>query len=472
MRNVHIAAAIAVALGTTAAVQAAPTPTQAMSAAHNVYMAGSSAAVNGVVAFLETTVCGGSFSVFTTPTTSPGLPDFRAVSCSPASGEPFNGSTLTVWYRPEGGSVVGVFPVINNTSIRQLNMTSAGCVTSAASSAASASYNCTGVAGTTPGNGTDDSFGTGTFTHNVDIGISDLEPGVFASISKGTTKAWAGGGNNDPVGTYNASFTGADQGVSAVQAMTHATVFQQVFGFIVNTNLGITSLPKEQIAAIFDAAVLDWSQVATGANSSATVTSTSTPIVVCNREIGSGTRGSTDVFLNGDGCLGPSSPNVLTDIAGVPVGTVTEPADNFQTAAELDCVNRNPNSIGYVSIDNFSKLQGTTVAPNANAIAVSGTSATQIGAATGLYSYVYEASMNYNHNASSDGSTFYTDLVPILQSVQTTAKSGQILAIPGQPGGNTAQIPLQQGSPSTEFTSLFSRGGGAGNSCNPLTPAL
>jgi hypothetical protein len=475
MRNVHVATAVAVALGTAAAVHAAPTPSAAMSAAHNVYMAGSSAAVNGVVAFLENTVCGGAFSVFTTPTTTPGLPDFRAVNCSPATGQPFAGSTLTVWYRPEGGSVVGVFPVINNGNVRQLNMTAASCVTTAASSAASASYNCTGVQGTTPGNGTDDSFGTGTFAHNVDIGISDLEPGVFANTGIGTTKSWAGAGNNDPVGTYAASFTGNDQGVSSVQNVAnlpHAAVFQQVFGFIVNTNLGITSLPKEQIAGIFDALVTDWSQVATGATSSATVTSTSTPIVICNREVGSGTRGSADIFLNGDGCNGVGSVSPLTDVAGITFGTLTEPNDNFQTAAELDCVNRNPNSIGYVSIDNFSKLQGTTVAPNANSIAVSGVVASQLNAATGVYSYVYEATANFNKSgASSDGSTFYTDLVPILQAVNTTAKSGQILAIPNQ-AGNTAQLPLQQGSPSTEFTSLFTRGGGTGNSCTPLTPQL
>jgi hypothetical protein len=473
MRNFHIASAVAVALGVGATAYAAPpTPTAAMSAAHNVYIAGSSAAANGVVAFLEATVCGNTgYSVFTTPTATPGLPDFRAVSCTAATGQPFAGSTVTVWYRPEGGSVVGVFPVINNTSIKQLNMTAATCTLSSATSAATAAYNCTGVVGTTPGNGTDDSFGTGTLSHNVDIGVSDLEPGVFANVASGTTKAWAGAGNNDPVGTYSSTFTGADQNVAAVQAMAHSTVFQQVFGFMVSTNLGITSLPKEQIAGIFDALVTDWSQVTTGASSSATVTSTSTPVVICNREIGSGTRGSADVFLNGDGCNTVGSLSVLTDVAGAVIGTVTEPNDNFQTAAEIDCVNSHPNAIGYVSIDNFSKF-GTTVAPNVNAIAVSGAPASQITGATGLYSYVFEASVNENASASSDGTTFYTALIPILQAVNTTPKSGQILAIPGQPSGNVAQIPLQQGTPSTEFTSLFKRAAGTGNSCTPLTPVL
>lgn len=473
MRNVHIAAAVATGLALGGAAFAAPpTPSAAQGAAHQIFMAGSSAAANGVVAFLEQTICGNTgYSVFTTPTSTPGLPDFRAVSCSPAANEPFSGSTLTVWYRPEGGSVVGVLPVINNTSIKQLSMTAAGCTLTSSATAATAAYNCTGVGGTTPGNGTDDSFGTGTFSHNVDVGVSDLEPGAFGNTTIGATKAWAGGGNNDPFGTYTAAFTGPDQGPAALQAMTHTTVFQQVFGFVVSTNLGITSLPKEQIAGIFDALVTDWSNVATGATSSATVTATSTPIVICNREIGSGTRAEADVFLNGDGCNGVGSLQVLTDVAGAVIGTVTEPNDNFQTAAELDCVNRNANAIGYVSIDNFSKL-GTTVAPNVNAIAVSGTPASQLNGATGVYSDVFEASLNENASASADGKTWYTDLVPILQAVNTTPKSGQVLAIPGQPAGNTASLPLQVGSPSTEFTSLFNRGGGAGNSCTPLTPQL
>src|SRR5215468_3314553 len=131
MRNVHIAAAVAAALGTSVAVHAVapPTPAQAMGATHSVFLAGSSAAANGVVAFIENTVCApNGWALFTTPTTTPGLPDFRAVSCTAQASSPvFPNATVTVWYRPEGGSVVGVFPVKNNTSIKQLNISAAGC---------------------------------------------------------------------------------------------------------------------------------------------------------------------------------------------------------------------------------------------------------------------------------------------------------------------------------------------------------
>jgi hypothetical protein len=471
--NRKIAAAVATALGlggTAFAVNTPPTPSQASTATDKVFMAGSSAAVNGVLAFVETAangVCGNTaYSVFTTPTSVPGQPDFRAVSCYAQNGTYFpSGNSVTIWYRPEGGSVVGVFPIYNNKPINELNISAAGCVTTA-SNATSATYNCTGVLGSTPANGTNDSFTGGVMSTAVDIGISDLEPGAFGSITSGSTHAWAGGGNNDPTTapTYASSFTGPDIGVSALQGSSwqHTTIFEQVFGFMVNTALGISDLPKEQLTAVFDLAVTDWKSVATGASSSGTVSSSSNPIYVCNRELGSGTRASTDIFLNGDGC------NTVGVVPSVPE---TGNVDNFATALEIDCVNSHANGIGYVSIDNYSKL-GVSPYTNVKAISVSTVTATQLNAATGVYSYVYEASINKNNSASADGNAFYTAVVPILQNVNTTAKSGQVLAIPGQPATNTASIPLQVGSSSTEFTSLFNRGTGAGNSCNPQANQL
>jgi hypothetical protein len=483
MRNTYIAVAVATALGvgSTAFGQTAPpTPSGAMGATVQVFMAGSSAAVNGIIgtstAYVQASHCGSNgWTLFTTPTSTPGQPDFRAVSCTAATG-PFSGSTLTVWYRPEGGSVVGVFPVYHNIAIKQLNMTAAGCsLSSQGSNATSAVYSCASVAGTTPGNGTDDSFGTGTFAHTVDVGVSDLEPGVFGNPTIGSVKAWGGGGNDDPYGTYATAFTGADLAVSTLNssAFPQNIVFQQVFGFVVNTSLSITDLPREAIAAIYDGEVDDWSQVPSGTSSSGTVTSASTPIVVCNREVGSGTRGSTDIFLNGDGCNGVGSIIPLADVAGsvvtVPGGTVTEPADNFATLLELDCVNKNPNSIGYASIDNSSKIGSGTGEPNVKFITVSTVAASQLNSALGVYSYVYEASLNENpaqKGTGSNGDTFYKKAWPVLQTAATTAKSGQVLAIPGL-GGNSPSLPLNVAG--NEPVSLYTRGG---NSCTPLQDQL
>jgi hypothetical protein len=488
MRNSQVAAAVAAALamGGYGAAFASPTPAQAMAPAHSVFMAGSSAAANAVINYLEGTLCGGTgYSVFTTPTSSVGLPDFRAVSCTAASGQFGAGTLVTVWYRPEGGSVVGVFPVVNNTQVKQLNMNTAGCTGTNGSTTA---YGCTAVQGTTPGNGTNDSFGpTGVQSHNVDIGVSDLEPGVFANPTIGATNSWAGGGNNDPANpaanqlnpghaTYATSITGVDLGVDNVQTFSNPS-FGQAFGFIVNTsvhNAGVTDLPKQQIAALFDVAVTNWNQVTLANN---TAVSLNAPQVICNREIGSGTRAETDIFLNNDGCI--NAAVVLPDLAGTSIGSQVQPTDNFQTIAELDCVNKTANSIGYVSIDNFAKTgaAASTSFPNAWPITIDGVAnypgnggtADPAGngalqAALGAYDDWYEASLNLNNSASADGSTFYNNfLIPALQSLNANVgTSYQVLAIPDAAPGNKATSPPTVGSHNV-YVNEFTRGG---NSCH------
>jgi ABC-type phosphate transport system substrate-binding protein len=450
MRNKYVAAAVAAALAVGASgvsLAAGPTPAQASGAAHKVYMAGSSAAAAGIVSFLETSVCGGAnFSVFTTPTSVVNNPDFRAVSCTAATGQPFAGTVVTVWYRAEGGSVVGVLPVINNIQVKQLDIVNAGC-----SATDGVNYSCTAVTGTAPVNGTNDSWGpTGVISHNIDVGISDLEPGVF-----GSSATWAGGGLHDPFGTYAASFTGPDKTATQLQAMTHTTIFEQTFGFVVSTNLAFSDLPKEQIAAIFDGAVSDWSQVSLANNTAAG----SGTITVCHREIGSGTRASTDVFLNGQGCVGAANT----------IGNSDAGNDNFQTSAELDCVNgAGGNAIGYVSVDNFSKLGLGKQFAATKSITVNGIQPSPTTSGLGSYSYVFEASLNRNASLSADATTLLATMQPALQNVNSTSTSAQISAIPGQPTTNVASTPLQVGTHGV-LTSDFTRGGGAGNSCNGLT---
>jgi hypothetical protein len=448
MRNKYVAAAVAAALaigasGATLAV--GPTPAAASGAAHKIYIAGSSAAASGIVSFLETSLCGGAnFSVFTTPTSVVNNPDFRAVSCTAAAGQPFAGTVVTVWVRAEGGSVVGVLPVINNIQVKQLDMVNAACTATDG-----VNYSCTGVTGTAPVNGTNDSWGGGVLSHNIDIGISDLEPGAF-----GSSATWAGGGLHDPFGTYAASFTGPDKTATQLQAMTHSTIFEQTFGFVVSSNLTFTDLPKEQIAAIFDGAVSDWSQVSLANNTAAG----SGTINVCHREIGSGTRASTDIFLNNQGCVAGANT----------IGNSDAGNDNFQTSAELDCVNGATNSIGYVSVDNFSKLGAGKQFTATKSITVNGVLPGTATSGVGSYAYVFEASLNRNASLSADASTLLTTMQPALQNVNSTSTSAQVSAIPGQPATNVASTPLQVGTHGVT-TSNFFRTGGAGNSCNGLT---
>jgi hypothetical protein len=445
MRNKYVAAALAVG-ASGASFAAGPTPAQASSATHQIFMAGSSSAASAIISALEESVCGNAnFSVFTTPTAVVNAPDFRAVSCT-AAGGPFNNSIITIWYRAEGDSVVGVLPVINNISVKQLDIVNAGC-----SSTDGVNYSCAGVSGSALVNRTNDSWFGGVLSHNIDIGISDLEPGAF-----GSSATWAGGGLHDAFGTYAAAFTGPNHTAAQLQVMSHTTIFQQTFGFVVSSNLTFTDLPKDQIAAIFDGAVSDWSQV-TLANNTAAGSGT---INVCHREIGSGTRASADLFLNHQGCVTGANTIGNTDAGN----------DNFQTSAELDCVNGTSNSIGYVSVDNFTKVGTGKAFPATKSVTVSGVLPSATNSAVGTYGYVYEASLNRNPSISGDAAALLTTLQSALQNVSTItfSTSAQVTAIPGQPATNLATTPLQFGA-GRVLTSNFLRAGGAGNSCHELS---
>ena len=191
--------------------------------------------------------------------------------------------------------------------------------------------------------------------------------------------------------------------------------------------------------------------------------------VLCNREVGSGTRAEVDIWLYGDGCIvGAGS---LSDLPG-------QPTDNFQTIAELDCVNSHTNAIGYVSIDNFAKTAAasSTSFPSVYPITVSGVAdypsgTVNVGAGNGALQYAlgatddwFEASVNENQQASADGQSFYTALTGSAGIGSLNANVGssyQVLAIPGFVTANTAGYPVTVGSHGV-YVNQFTRGG---NSC-------
>jgi len=442
MNNSRIVAALGSALAISAGVASAandgPTPLQAFSAPNQIFIAGPPAAAQGVFnAFVSRFCLNQVFSFFGTPLAL-NLPDFRAVSCL--------GTTIN--YRAENSSVVGVLPVINNTPVKFMEMTNDTCALTTTPN----TYSCTGVTGSATSADLNDSWGGWVLSHTVDIGVSDLEPGVF-----GTSAEWAGGGRQNPVmpqGLYPASFIGPARTAAELQAMTHTTIFQQVYGFVVHSNLTFTDLPKEQIAAIFDGLVSDWNQVTLANNTAAG----NGKIVVCHEAAGSGTRAAVDIFLNNVGCgISPGSLQA-TDTA----------TEYLEDGPEIDCVNRNFNAIGYVRINYFAKSGTGNEFASTKPIAVSGISASPAHAGSGGYGLVYEASINKNAHASVAANSMYSLLVGSLQNVNQTVPGAQVVAIPGQPVSNRALTPLQTGSIGV-MTSDFIRAGGAGNSCTPLT---
>src|SRR5580704_8927010 len=121
MRNLKIAAAVAVAIGGASAVHAAPaTPAQCAAAADTLYVAGSSAAQPSFATALASDLFDANGE--TTISATGGNGNFKAycgfAKAGNGTGVP-TGSVVTLYYRAEGGSVTGalrLLPVSRSTS--------------------------------------------------------------------------------------------------------------------------------------------------------------------------------------------------------------------------------------------------------------------------------------------------------------------------------------------------------------------
>jgi len=454
---------------------------------NQVYIGGSSAAAGGLLTYFESTnfCTAGYYTEFDTDVTATNYPDFRAVSCAStvAASGLSAGTQVTIYVRPEGGSVIGVLGVYNSSAatpiqVKEMNLANAGC------SGSTTKWTCNAgnatIGGTAAANGSSDTWGVTTANSvtavTLNVGIADLEPDVFGNPSTGATKHIPGGGNMDPISAGDYNFLGNDVTANNLKTnLTQNIILQQVFGFIASKNLNFGThpdLPRETIANIFNGSVTDWNKV-NRSDGSGPVAATATPIVVCNREVGSGTRAQADVWLTGDGCETTYAPTVLKEVGGhaVTAGTVTitEPADNYQTLAEMDCVNGVNNAIGYVSIDNFSKITATVAPsyPNTQSLTVDGVTPSSFNAAIGLYSDTFEAWLTESANDAGNGTladNIYTPMVNALQAAATTTNAAHINAIPGKNGNVTGYPPASNQSKGV-YVSNFTR---QGNSCSPL----
>jgi hypothetical protein len=452
---------------------AAPTLADVQSAitggtAKQFWISGSSAAKKGVQAFVGSNICGGAANETTFTSASPvSNPDFNAFACTATAG-PTSGSMTVVYYRAEGGSVVGVLPIFHNLAINHLDLSSGN--TTCSPNNTSGTVNCP-IAGTAITNGPNDSWGaavapTGVVKHNSDMGLSDLEPDAFV----GNNSPYA----NPPPAGYTAGTFGAMPTQAQLKAMPHQTIIQQTFGIVVNNALG-TNVPlsKGSVANILAGNYIDWSSVPsfTAASPGAAVHAAA-PIFVCNREVGSGTRTGADIFFLGDHCT-PGAPAISE---GALAGTGI--SDNFATSDLLTCVQNNGSgngapagaiAIGYVSVDNFGSL-GVAPLANVTQVLVDGVTASNYNTAIGAWGWAFEATLQPNAASGNPiEATMVTFLQNGLQSIATTSQKAQVNAIPGQPATNTAQLPLQQ--TGVVYTTNFFRGGAAGNSCNTMSEA-
>jgi hypothetical protein len=430
MNNLKVAAAVALAIGSVSAAHANPTAAQCAAPGASLFVAGSSAAQNAFSNALATDLFGGSANLNTYSGTNG---NFKAYCGSAVAGNTAGiaaNTVVTVHYRAEGGSVVGALPVVSGKAIKFLDLSNAACQVASPV-----------VNGTSATVGTTDGWTGCLTTHQVEMGVTDLEPAQFVTP-------------NYP-SAYSATVFGTASGTQ-LSNLTQVKLFQQVFGIYVNTsgiNGGGTgqalNLSKETVATILAGNYTDWSQVPSGVGVAA-VSSVPAAITVINREAGSGTRTGASIYFLNTNCA--SSSLALQDL--------TPLADGYATGDVLAAAASTPGALTYASIDNAGKTNMTSVT-------LSGVTPSNQAAASGQYDWWYEAAATKGNITSTGGTTLYNWLTGgELGGHATAPHTAQINVIPLFDGNGGALAADTLGG-KTIYTNPFTR---SGKSCT--LPAL
>jgi hypothetical protein len=425
--NLKIAAAVAVAIAGHSVAEASPTVAACAGAGAKLYVAGSSAAQPSFATALANDLFD-STGETTISATNGNFKAYCGVAKAGNGAGIATGTITTVYYRGEGGSVVGALPVVSGKSIKMLDISTAACQVAAPA-----------TTGTSLSVGTTDGWGGCVTTHAVEMGVTDLEPTVFVPP-------------NYPSAYSVAVFGTANK--AQLAGLTSTPLFQQVFGLYVNTS-GINggaagqaiNLTRETVANILEGNYVDWNAVPTATGGA--VSSTSQAITIVNREAGSGTRTGASIYFLGTNCS--LSPGALSD---------PNPAtDGFATGDVLATAALTPGSVTYASIDNSN--------PTLSIASLSGVAPSNLAATSGQYDWWFEATAQKGTITSPNGTAIYNFLVGgELANVATAPHAVDVLAIPNV-GTNVANVPATATASvvggKTIYINPFSKGG---NSCS------
>jgi hypothetical protein len=258
------------------------------------------AAIESELGSSTSSICAtGTYNIFKSH-----VSDFRAYTCTakaavvtPTSA---GGEAIAIYYRGEGGSVVGLAPVVRNITLYRLDLSN--CPT-AVTPGSTAIVNCTiGTYNSVQDTGVATS---GLQAAQTQLGFSDEEPAMFV-------------GENYPAASVFSWLqpsltTGEIAALSGAQVLK--TLIAQSFSVYVTnyTTTGSTAehqalaglggLSRNTLSNIFRGSYADWSQVpvSPGQNNSGFVidpNSGNLPIKLCRREQGSGTQTAASIFFN------------------------------------------------------------------------------------------------------------------------------------------------------------------------------
>ena len=443
-RNISlIAAAVSAALASGYASAGAVTLAQASAPNASLVISGSSAAQSGLFAAITADVCGGASTTYTSAGDSK---NFLAVSCTTAVAIPGTpgvpaGQVVTIYYRTEGGSVVGALPIASGNTIKRLNLTTTG-------NCSDATHTCSVTKGTytnTLQAAINDGWAGDVTTAATQLGVTDVEPGQLVGL--------------DYPSNYNPAVFGTQASNSAkLPTLTTKKLFQQVFGLVVNTSgetFSTVNLSKAWAAKILDGNVTDWSLVPNAASTTgAAIASAPAAITNVDREPGSGTRTAANIYFNRLGC-------------GSTTGIVSPSSEtlNFSTGDELTLANSTPGSIAYTSIDQIQNPANGTKFTNLVLATINTVAPSNQAAAQGRYDFWFEATLVPNTTANTTSDNISAFLQTDLPAVAKAPSIPDVNAIPGLAGNVKSVPPANNGKTGTTeiFVNPLTRGA---TSCN------
>lgn len=421
------------------------------------------AAIEAELSSATSSVCqSGTFNRYSAVVTSGTAPDLVAYSCTSATGLLGSAKPLIIYYRAEGGSIYGVVPLLVSSSYRpvvpqplRLALT-ASCGTSTC--AVGDSYD---PIGDTLSNPTSNAV-----VDSPDLGVSDLEPKIFATLS------------NTPTLTDSTKLQ-PSLSVSETTALMQRSqpLALQSYGIFTHLTSGangadaefnqLASLSRRVLAEIFMGTWGDWNQVPKNDGSNTTVTSTSLPIVVCRSGAGSGTQAAAALYFHHTSCTGGTDAFVSNDYNGSS-GNI-DPMNIIKSTSPLamrSCISGNPGAIGFMPVEPDAvgrrmikiDLQGPPTTANNLGIAT----------ASGDYTFAFEPSVIKRYGIAGDSATLADKFILLIRDQATGPTSGNVNFLPG-PNATHAGFPLDTTSrPGKQPVSCFSR---SGNSCNDLVDA-
>jgi hypothetical protein len=447
-----IAAAVAAALTSGYAV-AQPSMSQAASPTVSLVIAGSSAAATGVKTAIQTDICGSAANTLTVGSnaSSNANKNFFAYSCLTAHSIAPTGDTaipaatlITIYYRTEGGSVVGALPIAANHTVLRLNLGDSTCT------AAGAVGTCT-VTGVTATNGPSDSWNGAVVADTVQLGVTDVEPSQLTGAD--SPLALPFGSAPASVAYKTTAFGGAT--TAQMGSLGHSPLYQQVFGLAVNVSgesFSSVNLDRETAANILLGNIADWHKAIDPATGNP-ISATSAAITNIDREYGSGTRTGANIYFE-----------QYCNNIGIAITNRTNL--NYSTSDDLTAANAQAGSITYTAIDQIQNPANGTNYPNLVLASINGVAPSNLAAATGQYDYWFEAT--FVPNSSLTGQTkslsdYLQANVPLLAGAPA---SPAVDVIPGV-GTNVATypIPTNNGKSGTSevYVNQFTRNGA---SCN------